>query len=329
VEDAQGDAFLPGAPSPGITIPTTVYKTERALPRNLLPADFYRVAPSHRHAPLVVMLVLTQLSVGAFVVDAIESRAVPEHALATQELVHAIVALAVGLAALAASVFHLGRPHYAFRAVLGLRTSWMSREIAAFGLFATAAVAYAAASFAGAGIERGLHEALRWTVAALGVVGIACSVAIYHATRRAWWTASITGFKFFLTAALLGLATAIVTGSAYGDRPGVAAALSFAVAVVSVVKAAGEATLFLHLGDKRHTVLKRSALLAANDLRGWSVARFVALVLGGIVLPLANASRGSLGVAIVSLVMLALGELAERTLFFAASSSPGMPGAVR
>jgi len=119
-------------------------------------------------------------------------------------------------------VFHLGRPRYAFRAVLGLRTSWMSREIAAFGLFAAAAVAYAVASFSGSGIERGLHEALRWTVATLGVVGIACSVAIYHATRRAWWTASIA-----------------------------------------------------------------------------------------------------------SLVVLALGELAERTLFFAASSSPGMPGAVR
>src|SRR5579864_6045646 len=35
LEDAQGDAFLPGAPSPGFTAPTTVYKTKRALPRNL------------------------------------------------------------------------------------------------------------------------------------------------------------------------------------------------------------------------------------------------------------------------------------------------------
>jgi Fe-S-cluster-containing dehydrogenase component/DMSO reductase anchor subunit len=329
LEDAQGDAFLPGTPSPGITIPTTVYKTERALPRNLLPADFYRVAPSHHHAPLVVMLVLTQLSVGAFVIDAIASRALPAHALATQQPVHSIVALAVGLVALAASVFHLGRPRYAFRAVLGLRTSWMSREIVAFGLFAAAAVAYAAASFSGARPEGGMHEALRWTVATLGVVGIACSVAIYHATRRAWWTASITGFKFFLTAAVLGLATTIVTSSAYRDRSGVAATLSCAVALVSMLKAAGEATLFLHLGDKRHTALKRSALLAANDLRGWSVARFAALALGGIALPLANAQRGSLGLAIASLVVLAVGELAERTLFFAASSSPGMPGAVR
>ncbi|MCH2110033.1 MAG: 4Fe-4S dicluster domain-containing protein, partial [Polyangiaceae bacterium] len=35
--EAQGDAFLPGAPSPGITAPTTAYATERNLPRNVLP----------------------------------------------------------------------------------------------------------------------------------------------------------------------------------------------------------------------------------------------------------------------------------------------------
>src|SRR6478735_1420773 len=34
LDDAQGDAFLPGTPSPGFTIPTTVYRTERPPPRN-------------------------------------------------------------------------------------------------------------------------------------------------------------------------------------------------------------------------------------------------------------------------------------------------------
>ena len=41
-----------------------------ALPRNMLPADFYATSPEHSHPPLVVMLTLTQLSVGAFVVGA-------------------------------------------------------------------------------------------------------------------------------------------------------------------------------------------------------------------------------------------------------------------
>src|SRR5689334_4343401 len=68
VEDAQADAFLPGAPPPSITVPTTVYKTAEVLPRNTLPADFFAVRPAQQHMPLVIMLVLTQLSVGTLVV---------------------------------------------------------------------------------------------------------------------------------------------------------------------------------------------------------------------------------------------------------------------
>src|SRR6266542_2011922 len=36
IEDVQADAFLPGAPSPGITLPTTEYKTKRVFPKKTL-----------------------------------------------------------------------------------------------------------------------------------------------------------------------------------------------------------------------------------------------------------------------------------------------------
>lgn len=315
LEDAQGDAFLPGTPSPAITVPTTVYRTAHPPPRNLLPADFYSVTPSHRHAPLVVMLVLTQLSVGAFVVDAVVSRMLGH----TLQPAHAIAALAVGLAALAASVFHLGRPLYAFRAVLGLRTSWMSREILAFGAFAMLAMSYAVVCLTGAAPPI-VQEALGGTVAAVGVIGIACSVLIYHVTRKAFWTASLTGFKFFMTAAVLGLASTIVT-----ERDLVM--LSQLVVGASAVKLVGELGVFVHLRDKRYTELKRSAMLLANDLKHWTQLRFVALVFGGLVIPLV--AKPSLGSAIASFVLLTIGELLERTLFFAAASAPGMPKGVR
>jgi len=341
LEDAQGDAFLPGAPSPAITVPTTVYRTTKPVPRNLLPADFFRVVPAHRHAPLVIMLVLTQASVGAFVVEVIASRFLAQAVRDALQPAWSLAALAVGLAALGASVLHLGRPLYAFRAVIGLRTSWMSREIVAFGLFAMLAIAYAGASSLSLGslgaIGAGLgsvRDVLGWTVAALGLVGVACSVLIYHATRKAWWTASITGFKFFMTAALLGLAAAEVTLAAAGVAgvalpPGAPAMYRLLVIAAAVIKAAGELAIFVHLRDKRFTELKRSALVLARDLRGWSIARFFALVLGGMVLPLANPGGAALGVAIASLALLVGGELLERMLFFAAARSPGMPGAVR
>ncbi|HEX5060203.1 MAG TPA: DmsC/YnfH family molybdoenzyme membrane anchor subunit [Kofleriaceae bacterium] len=323
LDDAQGDAFLPGTPSPAITVPTTIYRTAQPPPRNLLPADFYSVAPSHHHVPLVVMLVLTQLSVGAFVIDAVVTRFIAPHVL---QPIHALAALVVGLAALAASVFHLGRPLYAFRAVLGLGTSWMSREIVAFGAFAMLAMSYAALSLTGAA-PVALQTALGGAVAAIGVIGILCSALIYHVTRKAWWTVSITGFKFFMTAALLGLASTIVTLSSSHTGGDLAPRLSRLVVLVSIVKLLGELVVLVHLRDKRYTELKRSAVLLVRDLRRWSIPRVAALIAGGILLPLAG--EPTLVPAIASFVLLVIGELLERTLFFAAASAPGMPKGVR
>jgi Fe-S-cluster-containing dehydrogenase component/DMSO reductase anchor subunit len=279
VEDAQAGVFVPGAPSPEITVPTTVYKTEHNVPRNVLPADFYTVKPSSRHFPLVVMLVLTQASVGAFAFGA-----------------NPMVAAITGVLGLAASVLHLGRPLYAFRALLGLPTSWMSREILAFGIFAPLAAGYALLK----------TSALQALVIGSGALGILCSVFIYHATRRAFWSAPRTAFKFAGTAAILGLALA-------QSNPKW-------LVIACAAKLVMEAGFFHHLRDKRYTELKRSAILMRRDLVRYTAARFVLLLVGGILLPLYG------GAAIPSIVLLFAAEILERTLFFAASSSPGMPG---
>jgi DMSO reductase anchor subunit len=145
-------------------------------------------------------------------------------------------------------------------------------------------------------------------------------VLIYHVTRKAWWTASLTGFKFFMTAAILGLASTIVT-----ERD--LTVLSKLVVGASAVKIVGELAVFVHLRDKRYTELRRSAMLLASDLRHWTQLRFIAIAFGGILLPLVTGP--SLATAIASFVLLVAGELLERTLFFAAASAPGMPKGVR
>ncbi len=43
IEDTEAADFLPAAPDPHITLPTTTYKTTQPFPRNLLPADYFRV----------------------------------------------------------------------------------------------------------------------------------------------------------------------------------------------------------------------------------------------------------------------------------------------
>jgi DMSO reductase anchor subunit len=334
LEDAQGDAFVPGAPSPGITAPTTIYKTSRALPRNLLPANFYAVAPSHEHRPLVVMLVLTQLSVGAFALEAVGSRWLPAEAAERLGSMHALVAMATGLAALGASILHLGRPLYAFRAILGLRTSWMSREILAFGMFAPLAILYAASFWLAPGLDPSLRDKLAAVVAGVGLAGVACSVLIYHVTRRAWWGAATTGFKFGMTTALMGAATADLTlslgirslgSSGHAALPSLVSVVARIVVGVGLLKALGELVVLRHLADKRYSDLKRTAVLLTRDLRKYALLRFALLACGlGVAASQIDATP-SVGAAFVVWGALLCGELLERTLFFAAMCSPGMP----
>ena len=349
VEDAQGDAFLPGAPSPGITVPTTVYLTKEALPRNVLPADFYSVRPAHEHTPLVVMLVLTQLATGALVVDQVLGQLLGSAQIAVLRPLQASTALALGVLALLASTLHLGRPQYAFRALLGIRTSWMSREILAFGAFAGLASAYALAvsplaarlpePLAGL-LARG-GPALGPLAAVAGCASVGCSVMLYQITQRTWWSGGRTAFKFFGTAAVLGTATTLAIGMLTlpgfeGPSGTLLSTLAGILPILVGAKLVGELSVLLHLRDRRQGDLKRSALLLVTHLAYALRLRLTCAVLGALVAPLAcraaleaQSQVWAAGWMVAGLLLLIAGELCERFTFFAALSSPRMPGGFR
>lgn len=363
VEDAESAVFLPAAPDPQITFPTTNYKTRKAFPRNLLPADYFRVNPQHGHWPLVVMLTLTQLSVGAFVVGLALEKFMSETVTGgSTELslrpLHAVNSLGFGLLALTASLFHLGRPRFAFRAVLGLRHSWLSREIVAFGAFAGAASLYAAvlaaAHFRGDGwsdtpLIATLTQGLAWSVAATGVAGVFCSIMIYVFTQRECWSFTRVGVRFTLTAALLGVAAAWLSvllatmGSPSAELTEMVRRLGpvlcRALIVITAGKLAWEASIFRHLLLGRITPLKRSALLLTHELSSVTLARFALGLLGGVLMPLfllnnlPSLSSASLVQFTATTALLfgacLAGELLERRLFFTACATPRMPGGIR
>jgi Fe-S-cluster-containing dehydrogenase component/DMSO reductase anchor subunit len=354
LEEAQAGTFLPGAPSPGVTAPSTEYVSKRAFPRNLLPADFYQERTGHPHLPLVFMLVLTQLSVGAFLVAFVVEYLLRRLGggpradwMESARGFHAIVALSAGLMALGASVFHLGRPKYAFRAVIGLRTSWLSREIAAFGAFAGSAALYAAYVWRGPLLAL-LHApplpkvitgaALGSIVAASGLGGVACSVMLYVKTAREWWSSGRTAFRFFSTVALLGLATTVVTTLAFGGggpaERATVVALAHVLAIATGTKLLWEAALFVHLRDKQLGSLRRTALLMKGPLRREAGARFGLAFAGGVLAPLIigalvggdGSVAAAVTVAALGSVALVAAELLERALFFRAAAPPRMPG---
>lgn len=352
IENAEATVFLPAAPDPQITYPTTTYKTRRVFPRNMLPVDYFDVNPQHPHWPLVIMLVLTQLSVGAFAAGLVLEWSVDaELALAVRPL-HGLIALVFGVVALGASTFHLGRPRYAYRALLGLRHSWMSREILAFGLFAALACMFAAM----------VSLPTRWSpareaidlfglgVVASGATAIFGSIMIYATLGRIYWSFSRTATRFMLTAALLGPATVWLSAALLAlARPSTdstalleSVGLIFcpALLVIACAKLIWEAALLRHLVSRSMTQLRRSAMLVTGELSSYALARFAAGLLGGVVIPailvfrLMHSDSATDPVALAALTGLLFvaclaGELLERYLFFASVAAPRMPGGIR
>jgi formate dehydrogenase iron-sulfur subunit len=344
----QKNTFLPSAPESDYTLPTTQYFTAKNLPANLRPADFYKIKPEHSHLPLVVMLVLTQLSVGAFSFAIALRLLFPSHLIRAITPFHSVVALLLGLVALGASTMHLGRPLYAWRAFVGLKTSWLSREIIIFGLFAGVAVIYAGLFWLPdlsrlTGIrfwpwlsDPAFQNAVGVVVAISGIAGIFCSIMIYQDTRRTFWRTTKTTFKFVGTTLLLGPATilfSVLCQSAFVPRiaaehslPRIVNLLCAFLIAITIVKLVFEISALVHLKDREWTNMKRTAILMAHDLKAATIGRFVCGAIGGILLPVLAIAGMRYAGAVLTVCL--LGELLERYLFFTAVIPPKMPGGI-
>lgn len=190
-------ANSPGMPSANDSISST----RITLPANMNAArvDGWRVEPGDPHWSLVGFLVATQFAVGAVLgiwLLELSGAAIPAWA--------AVVPLLVAKIALAAAPLHLGRPAFAWRAVKGWKTSWVSREILAMTAFAGLAAVYAAAMYFGR-VER------VWIGAAASLVGfgaVATSARIYMVPARPSWNRAATLAAFLLTALVTGLRVA-------------------------------------------------------------------------------------------------------------------------
>jgi formate dehydrogenase iron-sulfur subunit len=342
---APGDALLPGAFDSKYTKPTTAYTSRRPIPANARPGDDTALRLEHAHWPLIWMLVLTQIAAGMYVCAALLASDAPVFAAASAPL--AVAAFAILNLGLAVSVLHLGRPLGAWRAFLGLRTSWMSREIFAFSVFAAPAAGFAAASLwplaaayfpvlqqVESIVDAGqLAAPVAIVTAVLGLLGVFCSAMIYVDTRRVYWSSELTFTKFFGTALLLGSAgTAAVLAwtGALSQAPLTSAAVTFAI-VATVIRTALAGWEFFNLrhslGDPQHPN-HRTALILWKLLRPLVFAR-AALFVGSTTFGLAAIAHGGLFTAIcatVSFLLTFTSQIIERYFFFTAVVAPRMPG---
>jgi Fe-S-cluster-containing dehydrogenase component/DMSO reductase anchor subunit len=326
----QAGEFLPAAPDPTATLPATRYLTVRPRGPKPRPADQHRHVPEPVHASLVAMLVLTQAATGAFVADF--GLRVAGAASGTAMTVLDLLGLTLAVLGIGASLFHLGRPRFAYRALIGLGHSWLSREVAAFGAFALLATVQTTLMVLGL---KSFLTPLSAATAIAGIAGVVCSVMVYHATRRPFWAARFSGARFGGTMLWLAAATALVAASGAPSARSAGQMAALTLVGTAAWKLWREARDLTHRDYAHMNALRSSAELLGGPLLALGQHRRALGGVSGILLPVVWLLTGQpmlpvagLFVAVLALGIGLAGEFTERVLFFAAVVRPKMPGGV-
>jgi DMSO reductase anchor subunit len=309
------NSFLPSSPAPQITLPTTRYVSSKPLPASVRAADADALRLEPAHWPLVLMLVLTQLAGGLHLLEGILFTSGWAEPLPVLSL-FAMCALTVGLVA---SVAHLGRPLKAWRAFLGWRKSWMSREIIAFSTYASSAALL---------VWKPGNAFIAQTTAILAMAGIACSAMIYVDTKRPAWSAGVVFTKFFGTMLLLGATAGAVWAGWLA--PALASPLAIIATAIRTVLFAWELAALLRARRDTSSPFHRGALTVFSLLPRVLSGRVILFVVSTVfsVMVIFNCAQEGPIWGTIACVSTIAGQLLERWTFFRAVSAPRMPGGI-
>lgn len=270
-------ADMPHLPSSDLTISTTRIELPDDVPVDTIAASDWNLQPEHPHWPLVWLTILTQVAAGV--------------SLTATDAPGRLAAAVLAGAALAGSLAHLGRPVVAWKALRNLRRSWLSREVALFGLYAPLAALAV------------LVPAAAPVAALVGVVGVYASARLYIVPGRPSWDTPLTFAAFGASGVAVG---PLVTGG------------SSLAAAGTVVATGAMAANVARLRRDASMARRGTAELYLHRLRPWTVTR-VLLALVGIVAIAA-------GAPVVAFVALLGGEVVGRWLFYVTVVPANMPG---
>ncbi|MEA2099061.1 MAG: DmsC/YnfH family molybdoenzyme membrane anchor subunit, partial [Campylobacterota bacterium] len=323
------NANMPFLPDARITNSTTRYTLPENLPQ-MKEVDEHILKPAHSEIPLVFMTVLTQISLGGFLALFLGD----VMSLFGFESTNWIMALLVMLPAaigLPLSALHLGRPYLAMSAMKNIKTSWLSREALALGVFtALMNLVVALYFFEAPTFLRLIVEVLTLGV---GIYGIYAQAMIYRIKARPSWDRITTNLKFFgvsYIGAFLLAFVAILAGLE-----------SIALPLISLGMIGAVAQLFFTyedlrtLKDKNENAyqLKRTARLYDENFEKIKKFRFISIIVAGVFLPLFINVMLSSGMFIVAsiiltlaLILMIVSELSDRFLFYSTVVPLGMAG---
>ena len=287
-EVTRGIDFLPGSPSPSITQPTTKY-IGRIVPVSAFQADQNALRKEHHHWPLAIMLSCTQVGLGLVCAFSLGLSSI-------SLLMAGIIIFFIGMTA---SIFHLGRPLGAWRFFLGLKTSWLSREILAFSLVAPLVLSCGVVAFFPTLGNYLPPHVLSSAMTAISLIAIFTSVMIYVDTKRECWSLPISSWRFY-SSFMLGF---------FLFHPIILFACVFVKMAVEL------AFLKKHNAQHSWSPLRHLARVTWHTERALFITRIATLVTS-----LVACCYSPIG----AISLLFMSEIAERALFFSTVYAPKM-----
>jgi len=327
--DIDEQANMPFLPDARITNSTTRYTLPENLPDNMKEMDEHILKPAHKELPLVFMTVLTQISLGGFFAFFLGD----VMSLFGFEKTNWIMALLVMLPAalgLPLSALHLGRPFLAMTAMKNIKTSWLSREALALGVFTGLMSLVVGMYFFD--VSHALRLLVEAVTLGIGMYGIYAQSMIYRIKARPSWNRITTNFKFFGVAYIGFFLLAFISS--------ISSVHEAIIPLTTMGMLGAVAQLFFSYEDIRtldakenEYQLQRTKRLLNENFGAIKKLRFVTLLLGGVVLPLlalvfvsgSSMMTASIILGLALLVSFA-SEISDRFLFYTTVVPLGMAG---
>lgn len=269
--------------------------------------------------PLVLFTVLGQWAIGLAIMLTLVEYLIPttlNEANLKQFRIGGTAIFPLAALGLFFSVWHLGQPFSAFKAIMNLGVSMLSLEILFFGIVAVLALIYSYMWW------KTPNNASRKIVGAVlslvGIVAIVVSSKVYSLPARLAWNSWQTTAAFLLTAVLLGAVSVAFLLSKSEDKGGQQAKKLLGWTIIASVVVV---VLVLASFAKTYgTSPEQSTAVAAT----FASSFFIVRLLLGILVPVALAglfianfkSKSSGSIAVVALVGVFIGEVAGRILFY-------------
>jgi anaerobic dimethyl sulfoxide reductase subunit C (anchor subunit) len=299
---------------------------------------------------LVVFTLLGQMAVGGFVVVWLTHLITRREAsdAEVRKLCNAAL-LGVGpvvVLSLLVSLFHLGSPLNAWRAISNLGSSWLSREVFFILAFFVMWCVCAYMQWRGVGTERlrGIWAGLTGLV---GLLAIVSSAMIYMLPTRPAWNSVATPISFLVSTFLLGALTAGAVFAVYylvrgKDSPTQTALVREALRTIGLIAIAmilvQALTLALQMAYLGGGTLdaRASGQLMLSTYGVWFWLRILIGIVAGLVLVWLGWRRlvgaetgmpaGVTGLAFGAFVVVLVGEIMGRVLFYATVVPVKLPG---